>query len=473
MKLLIVDDMRSPHVVVENLVREADPVEYPFEEILHAYNGQECIQCIRDQQPDVLIMDMEMPIMNGMDVFQSVPPEDMPIVIVLSAYDNFGYIQQAMHSNAFDYLLKPISPDALLNTLKRAVEKHRSDVIVDICRYLAASDGPITYRLGCIHRDMLYISHWVARHGDCAAPQLPPEIDAVTLTVGREEYIMLHQSQHVSPVALAEHIARNPQAYVDYRVQISDRILRQPSDLPDCIARFRSDTGESAFYARRATDEDSSRPLLARSPQGARYLLEDIEPETLNGFVDDLFNDIAKTYPNEKDYNQILCDTLLRLLKYAFDEYPLDLSALASTGTNTVQDVKKSFTRILQTLITQSASDSIDKRNNFCDVDAAKAYIDAHFMENFTLEELAASVYMSKFNLCRKFKQRYQIGIWNYVKQARLNRACVLLRSTDMKILKIAYDIGFSDASYFSNVFHSVYGMSPQAYRRQHRDVKP
>ena len=71
MKLLIVDDMPSTHVIIENLINERN---LKFDAILHSYNGAECLQTIADEEPDIVLLDMEMPIASGTDVMEALSP---------------------------------------------------------------------------------------------------------------------------------------------------------------------------------------------------------------------------------------------------------------------------------------------------------------------------------------------------------------------------------------------------------------
>lgn len=94
-------------------------------------------------------------------------------------------------------------------------------------------------------------------------------------------------------------------------------------------------------------------------------------------------------------------------------------------------------------------------------------YITEHFDQELTLEGLASQFYLSRYDLSRRFKQRYSRTLWEHIKLLRLERSKELLRDTDKKMQEIAWLIGYKDATYFSSLFHKAYGMSPQQYRRQ------
>lgn len=96
-------------------------------------------------------------------------------------------------------------------------------------------------------------------------------------------------------------------------------------------------------------------------------------------------------------------------------------------------------------------------------------YVTEHFDQELTLEGLSSQFYLSRYDLSRRFSQRYGDTLWEYIKRLRLERAKELLRDTNKKVQEITELIGYNDATYFSNLFQKAYGMRPQQYRRQFR----
>ncbi len=104
------------------------------------------------------------------------------------------------------------------------------------------------------------------------------------------------------------------------------------------------------------------------------------------------------------------------------------------------------------------------KRQNLQQI---KEYLDAHYTEKITLDDLAERFYINKFYLTRVFKEQFGQSVTNYLVQLRITQAKRLLRFSDHSIESIAQDCGLSDANYFSRLFKRVEGMSPGEYRRQ------
>lgn len=95
-----------------------------------------------------------------------------------------------------------------------------------------------------------------------------------------------------------------------------------------------------------------------------------------------------------------------------------------------------------------------------------KDYIDGHYMENFSLKELADQFHFNKYYLMRLFREQYGTTIINYRTQVRINTVKKLLRFTDLSLEEAGAEVGIHDANYFSRVFRKVEGVTPGEYRK-------
>lgn len=95
----------------------------------------------------------------------------------------------------------------------------------------------------------------------------------------------------------------------------------------------------------------------------------------------------------------------------------------------------------------------------------AISYIEDHYLEPLTLEDIAARSNISVRTLNRIFQSYYQTTPISYLQRLRLERARMLLRQSGHPITKISYDCGFNDSNYFTRQFSKIYGLSPKAFR--------
>ena len=120
-RLIIADD---EEIVLHGLIKNIEWEEYGFHVLDYAYDGQRTVDLVERYRPELLITDIMMPSMSGIEVLERVrmvSPETQ--VIILSAYDSFDFAQQAIVYDAVGYLLKPIRKENL-DSVMRKVQKN-------------------------------------------------------------------------------------------------------------------------------------------------------------------------------------------------------------------------------------------------------------------------------------------------------------------------------------------------------------
>lgn len=121
-KLLVADDEETIRKGVAKYIQlHTDR----FDKIYEAENGQEAIDLIVKYQPDILLLDVQMPLKNGIDVMRETAMAGLnPIMIILSGYDEFKYAQQALKYGAKEYLLKPTRAADILACVNRLTDEY-------------------------------------------------------------------------------------------------------------------------------------------------------------------------------------------------------------------------------------------------------------------------------------------------------------------------------------------------------------
>ncbi|HWS90120.1 MAG TPA: LytTR family DNA-binding domain-containing protein [Pyrinomonadaceae bacterium] len=113
-RTLIVDDEKPSRLRLRKMLGEIPGVQVVGE----CVDGAEAVRAIREEAPDLLFLDIEMPRVGGFDVMREVGPEAVPAVVFVTAYDEFAL--QAFEAYALDYLLKPFSRERLVWAVGRA-----------------------------------------------------------------------------------------------------------------------------------------------------------------------------------------------------------------------------------------------------------------------------------------------------------------------------------------------------------------
>jgi two-component system LytT family response regulator len=175
-RAMIVDDEPLARRRIRSLLAEAGDVEVAAE----CANGKEAIQAIEASPPDLLFLDIQMPELDGFDVLQAIGVGHVPVVIFVTAYDQFAV--RAFEAHALDYLLKPFDDERFEAALQRARTQIRQRRGGDLDRRLRAL-------LAEARRDRGYLQRLAVPTGQRSVLIRTEQIDWIE---AERNYIRLH-----------------------------------------------------------------------------------------------------------------------------------------------------------------------------------------------------------------------------------------------------------------------------------------
>ena len=124
-KVIVVDDERFVRM---GIVGETDWASLGCEVVGEAENGLDALELVHEKNPELMICDIRMPKMNGLEMLKKLREEKNPVqVIFLTAYSEFSYAREALKLYSFDYLLKPFEDGELESAILRAKERIETD----------------------------------------------------------------------------------------------------------------------------------------------------------------------------------------------------------------------------------------------------------------------------------------------------------------------------------------------------------
>ena len=177
-----------------------------------------------------------------------------------------------------------------------------------------------------------------------------------------------------------------------------------------------------------------------------------------------IFLDRSSLFENRLDRSNPALDEIRALMRKVEDEflsrrpeyelmvkiYLLTILAIANRSFGYVSEVKKPFSVQVKQL---------------SQIERAIDYINAHYSEDISLEEISECANMSKNYFCSLFKRLNGMSPWDYITVKRIELACSLLKSTEGSMIDIACECGFNNSANFNRAFRKVTGSSPRDYR--------
>lgn len=131
LKILVVDDEKQAR---DNMIHCINVATNGFEIIGAAADGSEALEMIRQTQPDIVLIDIQMPGISGLDVIAEARKEDLPVTfIIISSYSEFSFAQEAIRLGVFEYLLKPFMPADVCAAVYKAAKRIVPPAILPFC----------------------------------------------------------------------------------------------------------------------------------------------------------------------------------------------------------------------------------------------------------------------------------------------------------------------------------------------------
>lgn len=493
--ILLVDDEERIRDGLKNLLNWE---QSGFRILGEAANGVQALDLIKEYPPQIMITDLKMPEMDGLELTKTVHrlyPEIR--VVILSSYDDFELVSQSFRNGAVDYLLKPtVSPTTLLPLLTKLSAKIKSTekdpqglLAQELNRNLAKYGqdwSQIQDSLGDGPYCLLYSqARWFPKAEQPAkrladlAPQLESPLLPFKLTNGdfglllaqQEQANLQHLLQEVLTAfdhlqqpffVLGEDFSELAQAPAEYqklkqmvngqRFYFKGQPLVSATDLPPLQDGVNFQTKK---FIRALLDNDFALGLERIEEFVNQMILAFSNPVFIKQQTSSIFYtliaSLGDTYPEEPLYPKLKQHFFQDLNDAVFLE---DFSA---TVLNTLQQIK-------QALHQASEPTTADEQ-----LQAIQRYIYDHYRQPLSLSQVAQHFHFSYNYLSSLFSTSFQMTFTEYVNQVRIEEAKRLLLHSDLNLSEIADACGYTDLSYFSKLFKKHFGSSPSKYRKENR----
>jgi two-component system response regulator YesN len=291
---------------------------------------------------------------------------------------------------------------------------------------------------------------------------LPPLLDDINEGI----YMTLHRRMHIGVSLRRAFPAELTQAYQEASQAVWRRSVLDPKHLHT----YTEDSSGSARPLRLSSFEEQLR-LAALS--GNREQIENMAARWLDEVkqLQTVTPEQLIQWDNEWDWMQsqwLEGETGGNTRKEQDNVYPdlpsplpLNEEGLLSCEPYRIQLVNR--LAATSKLLTQQHS----KETSFFVHDIAK-YIERHYQEEISLQDVAARFFLSREYIARKFKQEYGVTLLDYLSRFRIEKAKLLLHNSHLRIAQVAEMVGYQDEKYFSKVFKKLEGINPGEFRKEH-----
>ncbi|CAM3717761.1 response regulator [Marinicrinis lubricantis] len=469
-----------------------------------AYNGEDGMALIREQNPDVVITDIRMPMMDGLTLIRELSAEQPDIEwVILSGYAEFDYAVKALELGVSDYILKPIDPAQLKKVLEKLAvqleQKRELHMREWMLRSFREGDFPeegASWFQEEVYCPILLVAGNLASNlhdpmnpgKDFFGPSfldrlrgLKPEAVRSQLLVeglasnqkllllggGRE----LEEEEMVDP--LLSLLEEKETGSIPLHVFVG-RSITSIHDVPDSIQALISSShsrlhiGKSEVV-RMFVEEES--PMNYTEDKGTCDRL--IRETEFTIFQQELLSWARKW--QERAYSQARVEWIFnrivegfhaRMNQLAIDSW--DLQELFAAYTDD-QDLIHAFLQLVQDAYFADAQHMDGAKSTSADLaEEISVYLQSRFDTPISYDDLQEKFGYHKDYLAQLFRQRFHMSPNKYLVQLRIEHAKQLMSvHADLPLKEIAARVGYEDPLYFSKVFKSLEGMSPSKFRER------
>lgn len=499
-KVLIIDD---EFIMRQGMKHMFDWEKEGFQVVGEATNGQEGLDLVAELQPNIVLADMVMPVLDGIE-FSKIMKVRYPDVqlIILSSYDKFEYVKETLLNGASDYILKPtLDPQSLLKTLKKAAknipgfqlrqekkvsygsalerilsgyqENIDENMFKDVFPYSQFRILAINLKTICGSRKMR-----MAKIEEEILEILESQDDYICLSLFMDEVILcvvlnyrMKDQKHVMNMAeiCAAKIAN---MYEDAFFVISDSCV-EVQNLKNCYQEEIGTFVNQSFYypgqhlvvaagsekkeIKRFAYEEYTGNLSRKQFQAAleqfwEYIQYICEMQMDEYKVKNLAKNLLYNYLMEIERYGVPSDELRQLYFKNIDD-----------GTD-VRHFLEEIEREKQHL-EELIRDKVQREDR--KIAEIRTCIYEHYDENLELADLAHVFGFSYNYLSSYFNQYAKEPFSEYLNRIRVEKACELLKERGVPISEISHRVGYADHSYFCRVFKKITGDTPSDYRRK------
>lgn len=506
MRIVVVEDEALIRKGLANMI----PILHPGDEVIGtAEDGLVGLELINQLQPDLIIMDIQMPQMDGLTMLSKLRKAGCQAkAVVLTAYSDFSYAKQAIELGIENYLLKPIKVPELKKTLEIiqdsiTLEKGQEELLSleRIFRSSILEELPIDEKLGQVTQEkfglnicepLVLFSVWLGDDYKSSVSTVSDVLEECASRSKRYCCCVVQSERHCLVLGILYQIENMLWIQKHFTDSIIPVLERELSCHPvftwaECDGIAQAPQGFAQMQKQMAWN--------LNFPQGTLVSKEMIDQLTLVPlkYPIDLENQLSQAVLNQDKRG--LEQSIRQFFHLCAREahHPDDIREACircclsiinlgkSAGNHKVPPLTQVvFQRVSQAYTWEKIADIIDELYHQVTVTTqesqdvsllvkrAQLIVEEYYNQGITLEETAQKLCVSEEYLSTQFKKETGASFTETVRNYRIEKVKELLLHSNLKLNQIANMVGYSDPKYMSRVFKDEVGMLPAEYRKSY-----
>lgn len=482
-----------------------------FNVIATAHNGREALKALEEQVPDIIITDIQMPFVNGLELIEAVQISYPQIkCVILTGYSDFEYARKALRMNVIDYLLKPIQLDQLnilLESLKRTLHTHRAQneqtALNNAILFEQYAEQSLTNLSNKFFATVIicagHFAHetWDTDHPGRSFWDNKNLLELVQICSNQMDTWILNgfnSNERIIIVGLDAPDQTSIKAFVSKLMQklfvdgipiqiIYGEPVIQINDLSHKTKKLRMALAKKIVFGASGIfrDENVTEASFVIPNNEENRLVYLAKQPNLVAFKKN-FQSLLKEWESKK-YMQVWIESLLEDLKNKLAQ--AHFAEMGKLSSSSLMDSKvisdsMSYSELFENYCSSIRNIYENTSHKFLQTSAAEIvthmeeYLQNHFTTTISYRKFHDLFGFNETYLSQVFKQQLGITPNKYVTKLRIEKAKeLMIHQPDTPLKNIAALIGYEDAFYFSRVFKETTGISPSEFMNQSKEQEP
>lgn len=524
-RVLIAEDEKLVRIGLKNSV---DWEKFDMTVVADEPDGLAALNAYEREKPDLIITDLKMPVMGGMELISRIREKDKDTkIIILTCLEEFSLLRSAMNLNISGYIIKlTMTDEEIENALgkvceelkarqnihfgnhivKNGIDLVKDKIFTDFMFYQSSSEADFDAQvkelkirikpdrlLLCIleidhfrklrslfhdEKERLIASSMLNLIKEILAGHDSGEVfkysDSKYVLVFNSKETASESVQHDEMFHILDKIRKSIDKYLNISVSFGVSSVKTGYGALKCLFEQADKAlenkffnGPGIFFFKDGLNKKSKLEEKSRILYDLVNLIE-LPDDAFKMKYEDKVNTLLESAADSKmQIQDVFCGLVQWTASYfQVPDSAIELTVLCSKEIQT-SETFEDITAALRNFFSGIKSSIKRKKALSSEIARAIEYIDQHYTKNISLQQVAEHVNFSASYLSTLFKKELNVNFIDYLNELRIEKAKKLLIDTYLKSYEVAEKVGFSDNTYFSKAFKRYMGMNPSEFRKQ------